>query len=708
MTLRDEIAAAASTATASAAGPRRQPLLHDLLITLCGPTVALTGTDGDVHADDDRGPTAQGVFHADRRVLSHLVVRVDGARPHAVHATAAGPGRSLVTALLRDLGDPGADPTVRLDRHQHVEPGRYAEQLVLRSDADAAISAAVEVAVGGDLAHVEHVKAGQPALAALPVAVVPGGLQWQDGGIVVELTAPGGTLTREPLGAGAGVLTWEVELAPYSSVTLGWALRVTDPTAVVAGAPTAATWPRPVVTADDRRLPRLLEQALDDLHALRLVTRESPRDVFLAAGAPWFLTLFGRDSLWAARMLLPLGTELAAGTLRTLAGRQGTAHDAASAQSPGKILHELRRGVFSADAATVLPPTYYGTIDATPLWVCLLHDAWRWGLDPEQVEALLPALEAALSWIAGPALDADGFLSYVDTSGHGLANQGWKDSGDSVRFADGRLGRPPVALAEVQGYAHEAAMAGAQLLDSFGRPGADGWRAWASALADRFRSRFWVTDSAGPFPAIAIAGDGRPVDSLTSNAGHLLGTGLLTPDEEATVAARLTAADMANGFGLRTMSTTAGGYAPLSYHCGSIWPHDTAVVVAGLVRSGHGTAAAELVEGLLAASTAYGGRLPELWGGDPREAVRTPVPYPAACRPQAWSAAAAVSLLASLLGLQPDAPHATLRVAPITPSPVGAISVQGLLLAGTPVSVDLDAAGTVVAVEAGSAMRVTL
>ena len=228
------------------------------------------------------------------------------------------------------------------------------------------------------------------------------------------------------------------------------------------------------MTADDRRLTRLLDRSLDDLRGLRLAEAAAPHDVFLGAGVPWFLTLFGRDSLWAARMMLPLGTDLAASTLRVLARRQGTRIDPNSGEAPGKIMHELRRDEFAVPGNGLhLPAAYYGTVDATMLWVNLLHDAWRWGLADNEVADLLPHLEAALGWLADHAdSDGDGFVEYIDTSGRGLSNQGWKDSGDSVRFRDGTLADAPIALAEVQGYAYQAATNGAALLDAFGRPGA--------------------------------------------------------------------------------------------------------------------------------------------------------------------------------------------------------------------------------------------
>jgi glycogen debranching enzyme len=407
-------------------------------------------------------------------------------------------------------------------------------------------------------------------------------------------------------------------------------------------------------------------------------------------------------------MLLPLGTELAASTLRVLAARQGRVVDSRSAEAPGKILHEVRRAELDLAAAGggsrfSLPPVYFGTVDATPLWVCLLHDAWRWGMPAEQVEELLPHLTSALTWMVqhGDA-DGDGFLEYVDESGRGLANQGWKDSGDSVQWRDGALADAPIALCEVQGYAYEAAMAGAAVLDAFGRPGGDRWRDWAAQLAARFRSAFWTEDAEGPYPVIALDAAKRPVDTLTSNAGHLLGTGLLDEAESDVVAARMAAPDMDSGFGLRTLSKKAGGFGPLSYHGGSVWPHDTAIVLRGMAAGGHRREAAGLIEGLLAAAAAFGNRLPELFAGDARRDVPVPVPYPAACRPQAWAAASAVAVLETVVGLRPDVPGGDSSVAPMSPSPVGALTCSGLRLGGGPVAVETDRDGRPTRVEAAA------
>jgi glycogen debranching enzyme len=432
----------------------------------------------------------------------------------------------------------------------------------------------------------------------------------------------------------------------------------------------------PTVRAGDNRLSELITQSVSDLSGLLVADAAQTRDQMLAAGAPWYLTLFGRDSIWAARMTLPLGTRLAGGTLRALARRQGVRTDAAADEQPGKILHELRRTPVDlasghAGHRIVLPSVYYGSIDATSLWITLLHDAWRWGLPADEVEDLMPALSAALGWLRDYALGPDGFIRYADITGHGLANQGWKDSEDAVQFSDGTLASPPIALCEVQAYAHAAAGHAAALLDGFGRPGGEFWRDWAAALRSRFRAAFWVEDVKGRFPAIALDRNGRPADTVTSNLGHLLGTGLLDPDETDAVVRRLARSDLDSGFGLRTMSAGEVGYNPLSYHCGSVGPHDTAIAIAGWAASPGPAAAAaarSLINGLLAAAPAFAGQLPELYGGQAAATEGHPVPYPTSCRPQAWSAAAGMVIVRAILGLAADVPAGVLRIQPMRPS----------------------------------------
>ena len=598
------------------------PYLHDLDVTVATPTVCLAGRDGQLRAGG-----AHGVICGDVRVLDRAVVTVDGVEPQP-----AGPE----VGVLPGLGDPGRDPTVWLRRARTVAPDGITETFTLVNRSTAELVVTVELAVGADLARIEEIRDGRSRPAAVPV-IDGDAVVWRDGATEVRLTAPGAAVD-------AARLTWPVRVPARGSVAVRWTLAVTDPDAVVAAATTPLRRPaRPV----DRGIAALLDRSLADLDGLLAVEPRSG-DLFAAAGAPWYLTLFGRDALWTATLLLPVDPQIAAGTVRTLARLQGTRHDPASGEQPGKILHERRRGTTVHGGGLVLPPVYYGTIDATPLWITLLRDAWRHGMPDAEVGALRPHLEAALGWLRDQAdRDRDGFAEYLDESGHGLANQGWKDSVDAIRYPDGRIADGPVALCEVQGYAHEAALAGAELLDAFGGDGGP-WRAWAAALADRFRAAFWVRDARGPFPALALDGAKRPVDTPTSNIGHLLGTGLLDDAESAAVGARLVSPDLASGYGLRTMSASAGGYSPLSYHCGSVWPHDTAIAIRGLLRTGQRERAALLAGQLLDAAGALGWQLPELFAGYGRDEVAAPVPYPTSCRPQAWSAAAAVVVAEAL------------------------------------------------------------
>ncbi|MEU2621753.1 glycogen debranching N-terminal domain-containing protein [Streptomyces sp. NPDC007157] len=670
-----------------------QPFLHDAVVTLHAPSLAISRADGQLSGGAD------GFYHGDRRVLSRLTARAEGIALAPVQGGLRGADRAGFRAILRGLGEVTPDPAVTLHRRRSTADGRFEEVFEVTNAGGEHVRFRLTVSAGTDLATMEQVKSGH-VIEEAPAQVADDGtiaLTWSADDFTVRLTADP---APDALEVPTGELCYDVELKPGTS----WSVTLTCTAAYADGdqfpAPPAdrLPWRVPMLDSSDRHFDQWLSQSLADLDRLRLTDRQSSDpdhpDQFLAAGAPWFLTLFGRDALWAARMLLPLGTDLAAGTLRTLARRQGSASDPATEEQPGKILHEVRRATLQLGDRLSLPPVYYGTVDATPLWISLLHDAWRWGMAPAEVEELLPHAEAALAWLRDAA-GTDGFLQYVDqTGGHGLSNQGWKDSDDAIRYRDGRRAHPPIALCEVQAYAYEAARAGAALLRAFGRPGADDWEDWADRLATRFRERFWVRDEKGPYPAVALDGDGRPVDSVTSGFGHLLGTGLLNAEESALLAARLTGSDLDSGYGLRTLSGEAVGYNPYGYHVGSIWPHDTAIAVHGLVRAGFPDAAASLADGLLTASASFDARLPELFAGHGREAGTGPAPYPASCRPQAWAAASSVLMLRAALGLNADVPGGTVTVAPTFARNYGPLTVNGLQVDGGRLDVTVTADGT--------------
>jgi len=628
-------------------GEQRQPFLHESVIALRAPAQFWSAPDGSAG-----GSSIDGAYLGDTRVLSELRILVaDRSGEHLV-TTPIDASVVRFDSLFRGLDDDrNADPDVRGSLTRTVRPDGVGHRFALTSRRDAGFRVDVRVLLVADLTGMPTVKVGAASLVTPPtVESLEHGAQWGDGRVSAVLRAPGAVVSVD----GATIeLRWVLDVPAHGSSGIRFDLTALDSAAVVAAAPGVAPWATPDLTGIDDRLARWVARAVDDLDALRMVSDHAPGEQFLAAGAPWFFTLFGRDSLWAARLLLPLGSELAASTLRALASMQGVARDTDTAEQPGKIMHELRSTAMTFDEGdhpVELPPLYYGTVDATPLWICLLADAHRAGMPDSEVVALLPHLEAALEWMRdfGDS-DGDGLLEYVDESGRGLSNQGWKDSGDSVQWRDGTLAEGPIALCEVQAYAYQAAIGGADLLDTFRGTGAgDPWRAWAARVARAFRERFWIPAPGGAYPAIALDARKRPVDTVTSNIGHLLGTGLLNPDEAALIARRLVSPELSSGFGLRTMSTDAAGYWPLAYHGGSVWTHDTAIAIAGLAADGFAAEAAELSEGLLRAAVAFDYRMPELHSGDALSEGRTPAPYPAACRPQAWSAAAAVTVLSTL------------------------------------------------------------
>jgi hypothetical protein len=618
--------------------PQLQPFLEGEIVVLRAPVQAWSAPSGEMG-----NKPIHGVYVSDTRVLSGLELSFDGHSVETIATLPVGADTSDFVGVLRHLDDPSPDPHVRVIHRRSVTANCVTETIRLQSLLERDVETTARVVLTADATPMERIKGGlhgaDPILAA-----TDGGAVWSVGPVSARVTAEAAVATD---GARL-ILEWTLTVPAHGEVAVGWQLELGDTGAVVAPSTRAASWRPPGPSGIDR-LDRWVERALADLDALRMTTVADPSAEFVAAGAPWFFTLFGRDSLWSARFLEPLGGTLAADTLRVLAGMQGTREDPATAEQPGKIMHELRRAPLAVVSdGVVLPPLYYGTIDATALWICLLCDAADGGMPEESIEKLRPHLESALAWMRdfGDA-DGDGLLEYIDVGGLGLANQGWKDSRDSVQWRTGELATAPIALCEVQGYAFEAATRGAALLDRLGSDGSQ-WRTWANRVRQAFHSQFWIDDPAGAYPAIALDSDKRAVNSLTSNIGHLLGTGILDEAQSALVARRLVSTELNSGYGLRTMATSSAGYWPLSYHGGSVWAHDTAIAIRGLSLAGFRDEALLLADGLLAAATSFDYRMPELHSGDPSGDFSRPVPYPAACRPQAWSAAAAIAVHSAL------------------------------------------------------------
>ncbi len=619
-----------------------QPLLHVDVLALRAPTQYWAAPTGEVGSKP-----VHGVYHGDVRHIREINLSYDGRPLEHIALNRIDSSNLEFISLLRGIDDETADPKVRLRRKISVSDGWVRESLVVESRLQTEIQTRITVRIVPDFAPMQEIKSGTVTPRSWKVEIDGSSVQCQAtaGEATFTLAADSDEIIRD---GNSLVLDFPLTIAPAGRAEFGWEITLADPTLVVRGAGSNQRWELPDISAAaavDFRIVCWLNTALADLDALRLALPVAPEEEFFAAGAPWFFTLFGRDSIWAARLALTLNPPQARTTLKVLARLQSDSEDPSTAAAPGKMMHELRSAPLSIPGEKmVLPPIYYGTVDATPLWICLLADTYRaGGISRKEVRDLLPTLRAALRWITDYGdSDGDGFLDYIDKTGHGLANQGWKDSADSIQWRTGELAQGPLALCEVQGYAYEAAVSGAELLRELGETGGQELRAWAQELKANFAQHYWVTTPEGTYPAIALDAQKRPVDTLTSNIGHLLGTGILTREEEAQIAELLTGESMLSGFGVRTLSSDAGGYWPLSYHGGSVWAHDTAIIVQGMAKAGLHDHAMTVVSNLLDMAEGFDYRVPELHSGDPRSETKQPVPYPAACRPQAWSAAAAI------------------------------------------------------------------
>ncbi|MGE0727324.1 MAG: glycogen debranching N-terminal domain-containing protein [Acidimicrobiia bacterium] len=662
-------------------------------VTLTGETTfCLSAANGDILPG-----SAQGLFFLDTRFLSQLELFVDGHPTESLAQSDEQPYEGLF--VVRPTGGTSLDPAVLVFRRRVVGRGMV-ERIELRNYGREPAVVSVELAIGADFADLFEVKE-QRAQHPLEHSVTetPMGMRFVGlpNGIPRRTTVRS---TPPPDHIEPGWLRWSVELEPGTRHAL--CIEFTggidaedvpprfhcDASQDDVLSPALAGWQAKVAVVEtaDRRLSRALRRTADDLGSLRLVDPDHPDDVIIAAGAPWFMTLFGRDAILTAYMALMIDPSIALGVLRTLARLQGTRHDPHTEEQPGRILHEVRfhdRPSWKFAEGTI----YYGTADATPLFVMLLGELRRWGLDDGQAESLLPAADRALEWVTRFGdRDDDGFVEYLRVAEHGLANQGWKDSWDAIRFADGRLAEGPIALCEVQGYTYAAYLARAHLAEESGDLAAmREWRERAARLRSEFRRKFWLPGS-GHF-ALALDGEKRPVDAIASNMGHALWSGIVDEDLAPAVAQRLLAPEMFSGWGIRTMAASMGGYNPVSYHLGSVWPHDGAICAAGLTRYGFTNEAHRVIDGLLDVAEHFGGRLPELLSGIDRSELSVPAVYPTSCMPQAWAAAAPLLFVRSLLRFDPAIPRRALWVAPELPGWVDHIEIDRVCIDGRVVSV---------------------
>ncbi|MGP4009176.1 glycogen debranching N-terminal domain-containing protein [Streptomyces sp. 4N124] len=646
--------------------PLDLPPAHTALVCVALPGFAISTEQGQL-----TGRGLEGFYRAGRRVLSRCQVRVAGREPLAVQARMTAADTARFVGTLRTSAHAGPDPEVVVERLRGADS---TERITLHSAALRPLRLPVEVALGTDLADLATIASGS-AGHELPASVHACGLRWSCATGKSSVTAD--PPPHDAL-ASAGLLRWELELPPGGSTSVELRVRPdgAGPLRAVGRSTTSPLSPARAA-GDNPGVQALLRTSIEDLQSLLLRDPAHPVDTHLAAGVPWRCGLAPADALAAARMTLPLGTRLAAGTLRTLARTQLDGPGTRFGMIPGP-----RR-----DAGPHLPPACTGT-EATLLFPVLLAEARRWGLSEHETQELLPAAERCLTWLRTTV-------------------------GDGTYLRGPHAGGP--FRCETQAYAHRAALLGADLLDDSGRPGGAGLRQWAEALRTAFRSDFWVDDLGGGRPAAARSPDGRLVPHLGASAVHLLDTGLSGGGRQAAglldkvqteqLARLLGGPALDSGWGLRGLGAKDPGYNSFGHRSGAVRVQETAVAVAGLAAAGYEKEAGALLRGVLSAAETFGHRLPEMYAGEQRTDGSAPLPHPAACRPAATAAAAGVLLLTTLAGIRPDAPAGTVTLRPIGTAPLGEVVLTGLRVADAPFSVRVSRLGLAMVEEAADQLQ---
>ncbi len=655
--------------------------------------------DGTIHPSGDLG-----FYSHDTRFVSGYGVTINGRPPLLLDATAIEHFSARHEFMTPQLPlSPGADGgrdgvlaegSVGFRLERSILEGVH-EDYDLTSYATHPVRLVLEIAIESDFADIFDVRARQ--------IIRRGDIQTTWGRRIAELRSSyrnrsfrRGLVVRverqsSPPGYANGRLVFTCEIAPRDTwhVCLLWL--------PVFGERESRTFPCHTLTAADAKinvhplppveliakdhatLPAIWRQAVDDTEALRMEDTAVGKSVFVpAAGIPWFVTLFGRDSLVVSLESISGYPEFALGALHALARVQAKDDDPEQDKEPGKIPHEIRSGELASLGLLPFAP-YYGTHDATPLYIIVLSYAYQWSGDVGLLRRYRRNADAALRWILKYGdQDGDGFQEYLRRSKQGIENQGWKDSWDAIRHADGSIPKGPIALCELQGYAFDAFLRMAEIYDLLEEPKRAGdMRAKARILFERFNETFWW-ESEGTY-YLGLDGDKRPMETVASNAGHCLGSGIVPAERAGRVVDRLMSEDMWSGWGVRTLSSAHPGYNPFSYHCGSIWPHDNANLAGGFRRAGRHREAQQVAEGIFAAAERFQSyRLPELFAGLPREAGSFPVPYLGANVPQAWAAAAVFRLVAILCGIHAVGRSRTIYVNPDLPDWLPALTLNNL------------------------------
>ncbi|MDP9375020.1 MAG: cyclic nucleotide-binding domain-containing protein [Chloroflexota bacterium] len=651
-----------------------------------------------------------GLYLGDTRHLSGYEVSLGKVQPVVLVSTAQLGYAAELQLTNRDLTirrRTVRKETLLVSRERLAHDAGFYEQITLRNFNQFPVQVEVHVRFAADFADIFEVRGiGRPRRGGhRPPHVDGGGVTLAYDGLDGRCYETALTFTPPPDRLTGATATERVEVPPLgkSELRVDVTARVVTDGAEVEGrspgeAPAAAAqiarakhsyeeWLGAAtgVTTGNELFDAAIARSLADL---RLLVNRLDGHWYFAAGIPWYATLFGRDSLITGLQTLAWNPELAAGILQLLARYQGTKDDGWRDEEPGKILHELRSGELARTNRVPHTP-YYGTIDATPLFLMLAAAYWDWTGDAATLRGLLPNIDAALGWCGRHGdLDGDGFIEYARRSSKGLANQGWRDSGEGIMFGDGRLPEPPIALVEVQGYLYAAYRGVARVLRGLGDvPGGEA-RARdldgrAARLKERFNRDFWLPDAG--FYALGLDGRKRRIDAITPNPGQALWTGIVDEARAPAVVARLLGEELFSGWGIRTLARGASAYNPLGYHLGTVWPHDNSLIAAGMARFGFVEEANRVLTALYEAALQFPYyRLPELFCGIPRTDYGVPVGYPVACSPQAWAAAALPYMLSETLGLHPtDGGRGLHVVRPVLPAWLGDVRLRGLRVGAT-------------------------
>jgi glycogen debranching enzyme len=673
-----------------------------LITDLASKTLAVKEGETFLYSDlegnlDHGGDYGLGLYSKDTRFLSHFRMTVSGRDPVLLSSSSERAYMSYVDLTNPDLyeGEVLSVPQQTLNiRRIRAINGRLFERVRVKNYNAFAVSIDLEFVFGADFADIFEVRGMLQEQHAPPEdpSVLDGRIEFGADGLDHVRR-----ITRIAFGAQPDVLTVEgrlvtaifrVHLGPFQTKLVGMTIEPVIGDAEPPGADfdvavhelrrSYEEWERgsTQIVTDNELFNQLLDRSLRDLRALYTQTGGGS---ILAAGIPWYVTVFGRDALIASHQLLMVNPLPAREALELLASHQGNQVDDWRDEQPGKILHEVRQGELAG--AGVVPHTpYFGSVDSTPWFVILYAQHLRWTGDVAFAERLLPAVESALEWIDRYGdLDGDGFVEYLSRSPRGIRNQGWKDSHDSMVHADGRMAEPPIALSEVQGYVYLAKTRMADVYGVLGRT-EDSRRLQEEAdlLKRRFNESFWMEDE--KYFAAALDADKRQVRTVMSNPGHGLYCNIVDEDKAIALAKRLLAPDMFSGWGIRTMSKAAAAYNPMSYHNGSVWPHDNALIAAGLKRYGFARSTNRVATALFdAAIQADYLRLPELFCGFTRRTPNRPVSYPVACSPQAWAAGSPFLMLQAMLGISARAHENLLTVnKPHLPTWLNTVEVRNL------------------------------